>query len=156
MTLFYVTALLVLFLDQGTKLLIQHQMTLFQSVPIIHGILSLTYVLNPGAAFGILRYQTTFLIALTLVVIAVALIYRKEIPQQPVIFRLGLALGFGGAVGNLCDRLRLKAVVDFIELPHYPVFNVADCAIVIGVSLIVIFTVLSEIKSRKTDRGNAE
>lgn len=156
LVLFYVTVFMILLLDQGSKFIVQHQMRLFESISLIPHCLSFTYILNPGAAFGLFKYQTTFLIVLTLVVLAAAIFYRKEITKQPYIFRLAMAVGLGGAAGNLIDRLRFGAVVDFIELPYWPVFNVADMAILLGVSLIVIHTILGEMKNRQTKRGSAE
>lgn len=156
MTLFYGTVILILLMDQGSKFLVQNQMRLFESIKLIPHWLSFTYIMNPGAAFGLFKYQTTFLIVLTLAVLAAALIYRKAIEKQTKLFRLAMAVGLGGALGNLIDRLRLGAVVDFIELPYWPVFNVADIAILLGVSLIVIHTVITEMKNHQIKRGSAE
>lgn len=156
MALFYATVLVILMLDQGSKFLVQHQMHLFETIKLIPHWLSFTYILNPGAAFGLFKYQTTFLILLTFIVLGAAVFYRKEITKQPIIFRFALAVGLGGAIGNLIDRLRFKAVVDFIELPYWPVFNVADMAILLGVSLIVIHTAMGEFKNHQAKRGSVE
>lgn len=153
---FYGMVFAIVLLDQGSKLIVQHQMRLFESISLIPHWLSFTYILNPGAAFGLFKYQTTFLIVLTFLVLSAAIIYRKEIPKQSLLFRLALAVGLGGAIGNLIDRMRFGAVVDFIELPYWPVFNVADMAILFGVSLVVIHTIIGEIKSHQIKRGSAE
>lgn len=144
MGFYYCTVLLVLLLDQGTKLLVQKHLALFQTVPVIPRVFSLTHIINYGAAFGILRYQTTFLVALTLLVIGIAFFYRKQIKDQPKYIRFGLALGLGGALGNLIDRFRLGGVVDFLDLHFWPIFNFADIAIVFGVAIIVLLTIRHE------------
>jgi signal peptidase II len=154
--LFYRAVFFIVLLDQGSKLFVQHQMRLYESIELIPHCLSLTYILNPGAAFGIFRHRTIFLIILTFLLLAAAVIYQQAIAKQSRMFRLATAIGLGGAIGNLIDRLRLGAVVDFIELPYWPVFNVADMAILIGVALIVIHTVTEEMKNRQVKRGSAE
>lgn len=149
MHIFYLTAFVVLVLDQIIKLYVQAQFSLFESRHIIPGIFSLTYVLNPGAAFGILRYQTGILIVLTLGVILAVILYRKEIPFQPRMLRWGLALGLGGALGNLADRLRLGGVVDYMDFHVWPVFNLADMAIVTGVGLIIFASIRTELQEKR-------
>lgn len=132
------TAGLVLFLDQLTKSLIKPYLAEFDggSVPVVGDAIKLTYVLNRGAAFGVLQNQNVFFIIVSGVVIAVIIgSYRYSAMRSPLVnFALGLQLG--GALGNLADRLRLGYVVDFIELPMWPVFNVADSAICVGVALL--------------------
>lgn len=149
MLFFYLTAFVVLIIDQLTKIFIQSSFSLNEIRPVIPRIFSLTYIINPGAAFGILRYQTGILVTLTLGVIMAVIIYRKEIPFQPKALRWGLSLGLGGALGNLVDRLRLGGVIDFIDFHVWPVFNVADMAIVIGVTLIIISSIHAELREKR-------
>jgi signal peptidase II len=137
MPYFYLTLLLVL-LDQAAKLLIQTRMLPMQSIQIINGWFSLTYATNYGAAFGILQSQTVLLIAITLGVLVMVWINRRKMNEYPHIMQVGLAMALGGAIGNLADRIRLGYVVDFMNFYVWPIFNIADMAIVTGVCLIVI------------------
>lgn len=126
-------------LDQLTKYLIASFMSTGQTVTVIPRLLYLTYIQNPGAAFGLLPYRTIFFIAITLIVMVFMLIYYRALPKSFYIMRLGLALQLGGALGNLIDRLRYGQVIDFIDLQFLPpVFNLADSAIVIGVGMFII------------------
>lgn len=149
MYLFYLTAFVVLVLDQLIKYYIQTHFLFQEMRPVIPGVLSLTYIINPGAAFGILRYQTGILITLTLGVILAVILYRKEIPFQPRALRWGLSLGLGGALGNLADRLRMGGVVDYIDFHIWPVFNLADMAIVTGVALIIFASIQAELREKR-------
>ncbi|WP_366921460.1 signal peptidase II [Metallumcola ferriviriculae] len=131
-----VIVLLVLALDQGTKYLVVSIFTQGQSIPLITNIFHLTYVKNPGAAFGLLAHKTSFFIGITvLVTLVILFIYRKVSPEQKLL-RYGLALQLGGALGNLIDRVRTGLVVDFFDFRIWPVFNFADVAIVVGVALL--------------------
>lgn len=141
----------VLVLDQVTKWLVQASMAPFQSIRWVDGVFSLTYVKNYGAAFGILYYQTFLLIGITLALFAVIWVNRRQFHLQSRIFRLGLALALGGAAGNFLDRVRLGYVVDFLDLQYWPVFNLADTGIVIGVALII-YALLREDFAKKAGR----
>ena len=138
--LLVLTVLIVVGLDQFTKHLIVSLMGVGQSVPVIPNFLSITYVLNPGAAFGMLPYRTAFFIVVTVVVMVFIVFYYRSLPAGFNLLRLGLALQLGGAAGNLIDRLRHSGyVIDFISFNIFPpVFNVADSAIVIGVGVFLI------------------
>ena len=137
--MFFILVILgILVLDQGSKLLVLNMMSEGQSIPVIDGIFKLTYVKNAGAAFGIFQNQTPFFIIVTFLVVILVVVFYKKVPQDKLILRLGLGLQVGGAIGNLIDRIRFGQVTDFFEVPHWPVFNVADMAIVIGVGLLVI------------------
>lgn len=124
------------FLDQITKIVVQTRMVEHESIPLIQNILHLTYILNPGAAFGMLAHQTEFFIVITSAVIIGIAYFYTNVPPEQVFFRLGLALQAGGAAGNLIDRLRTGLVVDFIDFRVWPVFNLADSAITVGVILL--------------------
>lgn len=135
---YYLLALLVVVTDQLLKVIIALKLEPFQSVWVFKNVLSITYVRNYGAAFGILQSQTLLLITLTLVVILFVWVNRNKLSGYPKVFQLGLALALGGAFGNLVDRVRLGYVIDFLDLQLWPVFNFADIAIVGGVGLIII------------------
>lgn len=130
-------------LDQTTKFVIGRLMSPGESNPVIGGVIHFTYTQNSGAAFGLFPDRTSFFIVVTLAVIALLfLIYHRAGRHAPW---LGLALGLqvGGALGNFVDRVRLGYVVDFIDLRFWPIFNLADTAIVIGV-LLLAFTVYGQ------------
>ena len=91
---------------------------------------------NTGAAFGLFPQGGTLFLLIALVVAAVILYYYRQLPPQAWLVRLALGLQLGGALGNVVDRLRQGYVVDFLEVPHWPVFNVADSCIVVGVALL--------------------
>lgn len=128
---------LVFAVDQLTKWAIARQIAPHESYPVLRPILSITHVQNPGAAFGLFAHQTPLFVGITLIILALAIIYRKRIAREPLPVRVGLALGLGGAMGNFADRVRTGYVVDFLELPFWPVFNIADVAIVVGVGLLI-------------------
>ena len=133
MRLFCIVAVVVL-LDQLTKYLVASTMEVGQSFSLIEDFLAITYVRNPGAAFGVLPYRTAFLIIVTLIVVGLIVYFYHVLPASYILLRLGMALQLGGALGNLIDRVRNVFVVDFIDLKFFPpVFNLADLFIVIGV-----------------------
>lgn len=133
MRLFCIVAVVVL-LDQLTKYLVASTMEVGQSFSLIEDFLAITYVRNPGAAFGVLPYRTAFLIIVTLIVAGLIVYFYHVLPASYTLLRLGMALQLGGALGNLIDRVHNVFVVDFIDLKFFPpVFNLADLFIVIGV-----------------------
>jgi signal peptidase II len=133
------TALLIIIADQLSKHLITSLMQAGESIPLIEGFLHLTYVLNPGAAFGMLPYQTIFFVIITIVVVIFIVYYYRLLSADHRLLRFSLALLLGGALGNLVDRLRTGYVIDFIDFKIWPpVFNIADSAIVIGIGLFLI------------------
>lgn len=125
----------VFVLDRVSKSVVQSRMALGESVPVLPGVFHLTYVRNPGAAFGLLPDRTAFFIAATVLVVALILWYawRVGVPRRSV--RLALGLQLGGALGNLVDRVAHGTVVDFLDFRVWPVFNLADSAIVVGVGI---------------------
>lgn len=128
---FFLVAALVVAADQASKLFITTNMVIGESIP-ESGIVRLTYVANRGGAFGLFANQT-FLLALTAVIgiAAILLFYRCPLFNNWLL-ETALSLQLGGAMGNLIDRLRFGYVVDFIDLRVWPVFNLADSAIVVG------------------------
>lgn len=133
---FAATALAVIGLDRWTKhLAIEHLLESgVRSVPVIGEYIRFTYVENRGAAFGVLQDQTAFFILVGLVVISVIIASYRYIPEPSWLLNLCLGLQMGGAVGNLIDRIQVGYVVDFIDLTFWPVFNIADSAICVGVA----------------------
>lgn len=143
--LLLVVVAIVLPLDQLTKIYIDSSMALHQSRTVIENFFNICYVLNTGAAFGMLAkspFRVPLLVSVALCALAVILWLFKRLSVEQRLQRLGLALVFSGAIGNLIDRLRLGAVIDFIDIhwyqKHWPAFNIADSAITIGVALLLI------------------
>ena len=133
---FVVGGILLVLVDQGTKLLAMERLQPGKSLALPGHLIYLTLVHNPGAAFGILAHATPLLVLLTCSVLTVVWFNRRKLARQPLLFKLGVTLGLAGAVGNLIDRLRLGYVIDFIDMRFWPVFNVADMSIVAGVFLL--------------------
>lgn len=131
------TAIAVTILDQVVKWFVQGHMELGESIPLISHVFHLTYIMNPGAAFGILEYQHTFFIGIVVILFAAYLIMRRRIPRNPVYFPIGIGMVLGGALGNAIDRVRYQGVVDFFDFRVWPIFNVADIAICVGMALIL-------------------
>ncbi len=144
---FYGIALTVALLDQLSKYSIQQTFRPGQVVPVIPPFFNLTFILNPGAAFGFLagssaNFRNPFFIAVSLLAITFIVYHRSRYRQVGLLPALGLSLILGGALGNLVDRLRLGMVVDFLDFYygnyHWPAFNVADSAITVGVALMIL------------------
>jgi signal peptidase II len=133
---FFLLAVLVLVADQLSKYVIRTSMVPNQSLPVIKSIFHITYVNNPGAAFGLLANKTWVFIAVTLAVAVFIVFTYRYLPPGLMLLRLALALMLGGAIGNLIDRLRFGYVIDFLDFRIWPVFNLADMAVVSGVILL--------------------
>ena len=145
-TRFAIIAALVVIADQITKYLVLLQMPLYKSIPIIPGFFNLTHVHNPGGAFGFLArngspWRHWIFLGAALFALAMIFYFYYRTPKTHPYLGLGLALIFGGAVGNLIDRVRFGEVVDFLDVYvahlHWPTFNVADSAVTVGVSIFV-------------------
>ena len=141
---------IIVLLDQVTKLIVLETMPLFQTIPVFPGFFNLTHIHNPGGAFGFLSTQTShiqrllFLFVSSLAVGLIFYFYRKT-PLEQTWLSTAFAMVFGGAIGNLIDRIRLGKVVDFLDFYvgdlHWPAFNVADSAVSIGM-VIFLFHIL--------------
>ncbi len=130
-----VTFLLVL-ADQASKAWIHKILQEGESLPMIKPYLYFTYVRNSGAAFGLFAQQTWLLISAGFVALGLVWYYRHQLYCQSSLTRWGVSLALAGVVGNLIDRIRVGHVIDFIDIIIWPVFNIADMAIVGGVALL--------------------
>ena len=137
----------VVVLDQGTKLYVHATFALHESRPVLTHFLHLTYVQNPGAAFGLLARQNAVFLRLFFLIVTVGaiialVVYFISVPPQRPRTLWGICLIIGGALGNGIDRLWLERVIDFVDVHwfdyHWPAFNVADSAICIGVGLLLL------------------
>lgn len=134
--LFYSLAFAITFIDQVLKHLVHSFMHLGQSVPLLDGILKLTYVRNTGAAFSLFVGFSPYLAAVGVVVILIVVYFHHRIPAERYVLQTGLAFILGGSLGNLIDRLARSYVIDYLDITIWPVFNFADIMINIGVILI--------------------
>lgn len=142
----FVLPLAVVILDQFSKCIVVENMALGESIPIIEEVFHLTYILNPGAAFGMFAHNRLFFIAIAVIVIGIIIWARREILASPWEVKAGCGLFLGGAIGNLIDRARQGLVIDFFDFRIWPVFNIADIAICIGVGLIIWNLLKTELK----------
>lgn len=142
-------AAIVIIIDQLTKYIVAVNMVEGMSIPIIDEIVHLTFILNPGAAFGLLENNRWFFVGTAIIVLAVIFFYRREIQAEAKPVQVGIALFAGGALGNLIDRVRMGLVIDFFDFRIWPIFNIADIAICIGVGLILWITIKTELKTTK-------
>ena len=148
--IFALVALATVIADQLSKMWIRSWLPLGDENPILPGLLSLSHLLNHGAAWGMLSGQRWFLIGITLVVMVVVWQMARELAPESPWARVGLGLILGGAVGNLIDRVMAGAVTDFIDLGTsihfirtFPVFNLADSALTVGVILLILDILLN-------------
>ena len=160
-----VITLIVVAIDQATKLYVDAHFRLYETVPVIRGFFHFTYVRNKGAAFGILAdnaIRIPFFITVSIIAILGILWYIKRIRDDQRLALISLSLIFSGALGNLIDRIRLGEVIDFLDVfwkqHHWPAFNIADSAITIGVALLFIEMWRDErnkakIKRQETHKG---
>jgi signal peptidase II len=137
--------------DQITKLYIVRIMTLHESIPVIDNAFSITYLRNPGAAFGLLAesgFRIPFLSGVSLVAMVAIIVAAYNLPSNHRTDDTALSLIFAGAGGNLIDRIRLGEVIDFLDIywrnHHWPAFNIADSCICLGVLLYTLRTLKQE------------
>ncbi len=130
-------AVLAIGLDRLTKYLVQTTLAPGQTLPLIPSVFHLTYVQNTGAAFGLFRGQGWPLAVISVVVCGWIVRELRRCASSISLVVISLSLVLGGAIGNLIDRVWLGYVVDFFDLRIWPVFNVADSCITVGVGLLL-------------------
>lgn len=134
----YILGIIAIFLlDFSTKYCVAKFMLPGASHIVIKNFFYITYIQNPGAAFGVLAAYRPVFVAVTCALLATALFFYRKLQKLPPLMKTGLTLLIGGAAGNLADRLTLGYVIDFFDFRFWPVFNIADIAIVCGVFLII-------------------
>ncbi|WP_413837817.1 signal peptidase II [Desulfobacula sp.] len=144
----------VILADQITKYIIKINLSLYDTIIVIENFFNIIYILNPGGAFGFLASESLeirkfiFLFMSSLVAFFVLFCYKK-CALNHVFLSYGLALIFGGAIGNLIDRFRYGKVVDFLDFytgsAHWPAFNIADSAISVGMGILIYHILLNKI-----------
>lgn len=149
-----VIAGLVILLDQVTKALILHYLPLHQNVAVIPGFFDITHIHNPGGAFGFLsgvssKLRSVIFLFISSLAVGLIFYFYKKTPSSLPWLSAAFALIFGGAIGNLVDRLRFGVVVDFLDLYignwHWPAFNIADSAITVGIIVFIVHLVFNKI-----------
>jgi signal peptidase II len=157
---YYAIAIIVVLLDQFTKWLVVKYMELGESIPLITNFLYLTSHRNKGAAWGILQGQMWFFYIITTVVIIGIVLFLQRMPKKEKLMGWSLSFMLGGAIGNFIDRLFRKEVVDFINTYiftyDFPIFNIADSALVIGVGLFFIHTLLEGKQEKENQHGTGD
>jgi len=155
LTIFFVLSIILVSLDQWLKLWTVANLGIGESQNVIEHFFSLNYVQNTGAAWSILEGETTFFTIITIVAVAVVIYLMVRFRNDSKFLNLGLALVLAGAVGNFIDRIRLGYVIDMIQVDfiQFPIFNIADCSLVIGVICIFIYTIFEDRLKGKNHGG---
>ena len=151
----YVIALTIVLIDQISKWMVKSWMIIHDSIPLIGSTIQLTYIENPGMAFGIRFFEShpfwgRWFFSVVSIVASIGLVwYIYQARKETILYRTSLGLILGGAVGNLIDRVLFGRVVDFmdVDIPdvfgmhRWPVFNVADSAVVVGMIIMTFFVI---------------
>ncbi|CAM3187367.1 signal peptidase II [Sporolactobacillus spathodeae] len=155
--IYYLLALLIVLLDQISKWLVATKMAIGESIPMIPNIFYLTSLRNKGAAWSILEGQFIFFFIITIAVLIVVIYYLQKIGRHDRLLGTSLSLIIGGTIGNFIDRIFRGEVVDFIHVYiiryNYPVFNLADSSLFIGVALLLLYLIRDSLKKDRKD-GN--
>lgn len=137
-----IVLLIVLALDQLTKYLVATQMSLGESIPLLGEFLSITSHRNSGAAWGIFQGRMLFFYIITVVVLIFLVYFYKSEARDNWMMQIGITLLMAGAIGNFIDRLLFQEVVDFVDILifnyDFPIFNVADSALTVGVVMLLL------------------
>lgn len=146
--------------DQLTKYYIMSNFSLGQSADFIKGLIDIVYIHNEGAAWGMLSGKTWILVTFTTVAMAFCGYLLWKYGRENKLMLIGLSLVVSGGIGNLIDRIfRNGKVIDFLHFefwPEFPVFNVADCAIVLGVGFLILYFVIDTVNEHKLKKSGQE
>ena len=135
----FLTALIVVLIDQISKYLVRINFELNQSIPIINNIFHLTYTTNSGAGFGILQQQKFLLTLISIIVIGFIFYYLPRIKEKEKLLQVLVGFILGGTIGNLIDRVAYGFVIDFLDFRIWPIFNFADSFVTVGVLGLIIY-----------------
>lgn len=146
MIIYPIVSVILIIIDRIAKWLTVNHLKPVGNIDLIPQILSLTYVENKGAAFGIMQNARWIFIIVTIAVLIALCVYIIKTKPQAKLFRWACVLIFAGAVGNLIDRIALGYVVDMIQVHffNFPVFNFADCCVVVGTAILCIHILISK------------
>jgi signal peptidase II len=149
--IFGAAVILVVFFDQLTKFLIRDNMSIGQSVP-SSGFFRLTYYENSGTIFGLFQNATVILTVVSIIAIGFLVYFYRSQRAPTLIMRGAIGILMGGAIGNLIDRLALGGVTDFVDVGRWPIFNIADASITVGIFLLIVVT---SVAPKKNDAASA-
>lgn len=153
-----IVSLSVLALDFLTKYLVKTNFALGESRPFIDGLLNFVYIHNEGAAWGILSGKRVVLLVVTITIMAACVFFLIKYARHNKLLFWAVSLVLSGGIGNMYDRFfRNGKVIDFLQFDFwqsFPVFNVADCAIVVGAGLLILYFILDMIKDYKEKKIN--
>jgi signal peptidase II len=160
-----VVSALIVSVDQVTKVYIHTHFQLGEMVQVIQNFFNITYVRNTGAAWGILRdtpdtFRNLFFLSMPPIAMIFIFGILRNLPDSDRLQILALSMIFGGAIGNYIDRLRFGYVIDFLDFHWknfytYPAFNVADSAIVSGVTILILIMLRQYVEEQKTAKHKA-
>ncbi len=150
-------SVLVLVSDQISKYLVSTNFSLYQTKPFLNGLIDLVYIHNRGAAWGMMQGKTWFLIGITSLMLIVCAFVLIKYGKNKLLF-WSVSLVLSGGIGNMIDRIfRNGNVVDFLHFefwPTFPVFNIADCAVVIGAGLLILYFIIDMVKEKKNNENS--
>ncbi|KKB42289.1 signal peptidase II [Bacillus thermotolerans] len=156
--MYYLLALLVILLDQWTKWLIVKSMEIGESIEIVRDFFYITSHRNRGAAWGMLEGQLWLFYIITVIVVAGIIYYMQTEAKDKPLIKISLAFLLGGAIGNFIDRLFRKEVVDFLNTYifsyDFPIFNIADASLTIGVILLMAAMLIEDKKEKRKMNGS--
>ena len=152
----YKITIVVLLLDQFIKYMINKFMEINTSIKVIPNFFSIFYVRNKGAAFSILEDSTILIIIISVIFIVILDQYIKKEKNFTPLSVLSLGMIMGGIFGNLMDRVIYHSVIDYLSFGNFPVFNLADIGITVGVGLLIISEILKIRKDKENDRSIQE
>jgi len=156
---------LVLVVDQASKLLIYHWLPLYDEIVVVPGFFSIVHYHNPGGAFGIFAgaengFRHIFFLVVSILALGLVFFFYRSTPRTHRFLSTGFALIFGGAIGNIVDRVRLGQVIDFLDVYvrgwHWPAFNVADSAISVGIGIFVFHLLFGKLPEEIMGKGRQE
>lgn len=151
---YYLIALIIIGMDQLSKWLVVKNMELYEQIPVIEDFFYITSHRNKGAAWGILQDQMIFFYFITALVVVGIVFYMQKYGKNNLLLSISLSFVLGGAIGNFIDRVLYQQVVDFLDFMifnyDYPIFNIADSALVVGVILVLISSFTEEKKKGRT------
>lgn len=156
-----VTAFVLLIIDQLTKVLVEQNMTFGESIPVIRGLFSLTFVTNKGAAWGMFHGYGMVLFAIGITVTLLAICFLRKLCDGYAERYLAIMVVLSGVIGNSFDRIWRGEVVDFLDFYinkyHWPAFNIADCAICVGIAVYSLSVLLRPVPENDAETaGNNE
>ncbi|MFS0787101.1 signal peptidase II [Shouchella sp. 1P09AA] len=154
MRMAYIIALLIIGLDQLTKWLVVQNMVIGERITVIENVFYIFSHRNSGAAFGILQGQMWLFYIITVIMVGVIIYLIQTEAKNHTLLKWALGLILGGAIGNFIDRLFRQEVVDFIDtFGNFPIFNIADSALTVGVGLFLINLILEARREKKESKN---